>query len=76
MCNTCRTRVQELSEQVETSLQRFFQMEQEEESIKKRRKKKNAVTTGRHMSPNKIMAQALDNALRGSTGLLGLVYVL
>ena len=74
MCNTCRTHVQELSEQVEASLQRFFQMEQEEESIKKTRKKKNAVTTGHDMSPNKIMAQALDNALRGSTGLPGLVY--
>lgn len=74
MCNTCRAHVQELSEQVESSLQRFFQMEQAEESIKKKRKKKNAVTTGHDMSPNKIMAQALDNALRGSTGLPGLVY--
>ena len=26
------------------------------------------------MSPNRIMAQALDNPLRGSTGLPGLVY--
>ena len=47
-------------------------MGQAKESIKKRRS--NAVTTGHDMSPNKIMAQALDNALRGSTGLPGLVY--
>jgi hypothetical protein len=70
----CCCHAQELSQQIESSLERFFRMEQLEETVKKRRRKKDAISTGHDMNPNKIMAHALDNALRGSTGLPGLVY--